>query len=124
MPWEDYLASQMPPSFRFPRAFKTFDFYDPITKTAISAKTLDTLTTAKLADPRQVYSSIKTNINDAANFPGYTLDRTVVTPDMIASRELRIAVPAATTSAQWYEIGKAIQYGHTKGVVVIVTTIK
>jgi filamentous hemagglutinin len=124
MPWEDYLAGQMPRIFRLPRDFKTFDFYDSTTRTAISAKTLDTLTTSKLLNPKQVYSSIKTNIDVAADFPGYELGGFQLTPKMIASRELHVAVPAGTTPAQWYEIGKAIQYGHSKGVTVIVTPVR
>ncbi|WP_371827877.1 hypothetical protein [Litchfieldella anticariensis] len=42
MPWEDFLASQLPAGSRLPPNFKTFDFYDPTTRTVTSAKTLDT----------------------------------------------------------------------------------
>lgn len=35
---------------------------------------------AKLTNPNQVYSSIKGNIDSAANFKGYTLFNTPLTP--------------------------------------------
>lgn len=124
MPWEDYLAGQMPASSRLPTGFKTFDFYDQATRTATSAKTLDTMTTAKISDPVQVYSSIKGNIDDISNFSGAQLGDVNLRPSDIAARQLQIAVPATTTSAQWQQINSAVLYGEANGVKVVVTTAK
>ncbi len=124
MPWEDYLASQLPASSRLPPNFKTFDFYDPSTGTAMSAKTLDTTTAAKLANPSQVYNSLKGNIDAAAKFETYTLGNVPLDSSMIAARELRVAVPSGTTSAQWAQINRAVEYGQSQGVKVIISAVK
>lgn len=42
MPWENYVGAQLPANSRLPANFKTFDYYNPISRTAISVKTLDT----------------------------------------------------------------------------------
>ena len=80
MPWEDVVGKSLPANARLPKNFKTFDYYDGATKTAISVKSMDTQTMAKLTNPNQVYSSIKGNIDSAANFKGYTLFNTPLTP--------------------------------------------
>lgn len=38
MPWEDYVGASLPPDARLPQNFKTFDYYEGVTKTAVSAK--------------------------------------------------------------------------------------
>ncbi|MNX72147.1 hypothetical protein D3C86_1034890 [compost metagenome] len=124
MPWENYLASQMSASSRLSVNFKTFDFYEAASGTAISAKTLDTTTAAKLANPGQIYSSLKGNIDSAAKFESYTLGNFSLNGSMINTRELRVAVPSETTSAQWVQINKAIEYGKSQGVKVTVTEVK
>ncbi|TDN42325.1 DUF637 domain-containing protein, partial [Azoarcus indigens] len=124
MPWENYLASQLPSGARLPPAFKTFDFYDVSTGTAISAKTLDTATAAKIANPSQIYSSLKGNIDAVAKFDSYTLSNITLNKNMINVRELQIAVPSGTTSAQWVQINRAIEYGKSQKVNVVIISIK
>ena len=124
MPWENYLAGQLPADTRLPPNFKTFDFYDSQNGVATSAKTLDTTTAAKLADPSQVYYSLKGNIDAAANFPGYQLGVNEVMPEKITVRDLQVAVPQGTSTAQWDQINKAIQYGQSQGVTVKITVVK
>ncbi|EQC3559369.1 hemagglutinin repeat-containing protein, partial [Proteus mirabilis] len=124
MPWEDFVGKSLPADARLPKNFKTFDYYDGATKTAISVKTMDTQTMAKLTNPNQVYSSIKGNIDSAANFKGYTLSNTPLTPGMIVNKEIQLAVPVSTTKIQWAEINRAIEYGKSKGVEVKVTQVK
>lgn len=108
--------------FRFETA--TFDFFDEVTGTAISAKTLDTTTSAKLARPEQIYKSLKANIDATTNFESYTLKGRTVSSDDIAARQLHVAVPEVTTAAQWKQIQQAIQYGQSKGVQVTVTPVR
>ncbi|MET3464570.1 two-partner secretion domain-containing protein [Variovorax atrisoli] len=123
MPWEDYIATQLPANARLPQNFPAFDFFDPRTGIATSAKTLDTLTAAKIKDPSSVYYSIKQNVDAAANFTDATLSGVTLDSSKIVGRELVIAVPAATTPAQWGQIFNAISYGQSMGVKVIVSAI-
>jgi filamentous hemagglutinin len=116
MPWEDYVGTSLPANARLPQNFKTFDYYDVSAKTAVSAKSMDTQTMAKLANPNQVYCSVKGNIDAAAKFKEYSLSGETITNSMITNREIQLAIPANTTETQWTEINRAIEYGKTQGV--------
>lgn len=85
---------------------------------------MDTQTMAKLANPNQVYNSIKGNIDAAAKFKEYALSGRELTPSMIANREIQLAVPANTTKTLWTEINRAIEYGKAQGIKVTVTQVK
>ncbi|MDA7416440.1 DUF637 domain-containing protein [Xenophilus arseniciresistens] len=124
MPWESFLAGQMPAGSQLPPGFKTFDFYDLSTQTAISAKTLDTMTSARIGSPSQVYSTIKGYVDEVAGFTEASLGATFVQRSMISTSELRLAVPASTTPGQWAQIQRAIEYGQTQGVNVLVTGVR
>ncbi|MDN0096003.1 hypothetical protein [Yersinia rohdei] len=124
MPWENYVGAQLPANSRLPANFKTFDYYNPISRTAISVKTLDTTTAARVANPNRVYSSLKGNIDSATRFTDYTLDNVPLSSSMIGFRKLRVAVPTGTTPTQWTQINRAIEYGQELGVKVIITTVK
>ena len=124
MPWENYVGTQLPANTRLPKNFKTFDYYNPISRTAISVKTLDTTTAARVANPRQIYSSLKGNIDVVAKFNTHTLSDVNLNPSLIASREVQLAVPFNTTKAQWAEISRAIEYGKSQSVNVMVTQVK
>lgn len=124
MPWEDYLATQLPVGSRLPQNFKTFDYFDDATGAAISAKTLDTTSLAKTNNPKQIYQTIKTNIDAASNFNGYTLSGRTISSSMIKSKEVKLAIPENTDLVQWAQINKAIQYGQTKGVKLTITVVK
>ena len=124
MSWENYLASQLPAGSRLPANFRTFDFFEETSGLAISAKTLDTTTAAKLANPRQVYSSLKTNIDDVVKFKEARIGEQTLNSSQIASREVHVAVPKATIPAQWVEINKAAQYAEGLGVKLKVTVIE
>lgn len=83
------------------------------------------MTPAKLNDPSQVYYSLKTNIDAAANFSGTVrLGDAEVSAAKISSRELQVAIPAGTTPAQWNQISKAVQYGQSQGGAVKITMVK
>lgn len=124
MPWEDYVGKKLPADARLPQNFKTFDYYDGATKTAVSAKSMDTQTMAKLTNPNQVYNSIKGNINASAKFERSELSGQLLNSSMIAKREIQLAIPASTTKIQWVEINRAIEYGKSQGVTVKVTQVK
>lgn len=124
MPQEDYVGKSLPADARLPPNFKTFDYYDGATITAVSTKSMDTQTMAKLANPNQVYSSIKGNVDAAAKFKEYALSERELTSSMITNKEIQLAVPANTTKTQWTEINRAIEYGKSQGVKVTVTQVK
>ncbi|MEO8380806.1 MAG: hypothetical protein ABI779_14170, partial [Acidobacteriota bacterium] len=124
MPWENYLEKQMPPGSRLPKNYKAFDFFADETGVAISAKTLDTTTAAKLAKPEQVYTSLTRSVDAAANFTSYELKGVRLSSEMITVREVRVAVPSSTNRAQWAEIKKAVEYGRRQNIKVIVTVVK
>lgn len=106
MPREDYVGTTLPADARLPKNFRTFDYYDHVTKTAVSAKSLDTQTASRLNNPKAVYYSIKGNIDTAANFKRAQLSGQVLNTSMISSKEIQLAVPASTTKAQWVEINR------------------
>ncbi|MBS9442974.1 hypothetical protein EAE89_15015 [Photorhabdus heterorhabditis] len=114
----------MPAGSRLPENFRTFDFYDQKTGIATSVKTLDTRTAARIKDPKQLYSSIKGNIDSVVDFSGYVKKGEEVTSSMISQREIRIAVPKATTVNQWEQINRAIVYGAEKNINVKITVVK
>jgi len=122
LPFEDYLAGRLPANSRLPANFPVIDFFDANTGVATSAKTLDTLTPTKVADPKQVYSSLKGNVDALANLDGTpSLSGTTVNTEYITTRDLQVAVPAGTTSAQWTQIQKAIDYANRQGVNLTIT---
>jgi len=79
MPREDYVGTTLPADARLPKNFRTFDYYDHVTKTAVSAKSLDTQTAPKLNNPKAVYYSVKGNIDAAAKFDEAFLSKRVLT---------------------------------------------
>lgn len=124
MPWEDFVGKELPAGSRLPPNFKTFDYFDRATGKAVSVKTLDTTTPAKIANPKQIFNTLKNNIDAAADFTQHKLGQATVSSTDISSREIRLAVPAATNKVQWQQIHRAIDYGKSRGVKVIVTEVK
>ncbi|WP_215796649.1 DUF6862 domain-containing protein [Paludibacterium yongneupense] len=124
MPYEDFVASTLPADTRLPPNFKTFDFYDSVTQTATSVKTLDTTTAAKIADPTQVYSALKSNVDATTSFTNYTRGVKSVDSSQISFRVVDVAIPQGTTSAQWTQINRAIDYANSQGVTLKITVVK
>lgn len=124
MPWEDYLSTKLPANSRLPPNFSTFDYFDKSTGTAISAKTLDTTTIAKTNNPSQVYQALKSNIDAASDFKQASLSDFTLSSSMIKNREVRVAIPDNTPIAHWEQINKAIQYGQSKNVKLLITVVK
>jgi filamentous hemagglutinin len=110
------MGAQLPAGARLPENFKTWDYYDDATGRAISVKTLDTTTDAKVEKPEQVYYRLKKCLDDAANFEKYTLGQTTVTTANISSREVHVLVPNVTTPEQWAQIDRAMAYAKQQGV--------
>ncbi|EPL9570664.1 hypothetical protein MMK73_002751 [Providencia rettgeri] len=124
MSWEDAIAKTLPDRARLPKNFKTFDFYNAEQKLAVSAKSLDTQTLSKLNEPKQIYNSIKGNIDKAVQFKEYQLSQIRLDSSMIAKREVWLAVPNSTNKTQWVEINRAVSYGQSVGIEVKITQVK
>ncbi|WP_371827879.1 hypothetical protein [Litchfieldella anticariensis] len=62
---------------------------------------MHTSTAARVGNPRQVYNSLKGNIDAAVNFTEYQLRGIILNESRITARELSVAVPSGTTRAQW-----------------------
>ncbi|MFC5694174.1 hypothetical protein ACFPU0_01210 [Pseudomonas sp. GCM10022186] len=54
----------------------------------------------------------------------YALGRTSLSNAQIAAREVQVAIPKATTPAQWLEVNRATQYAESLGVKLKVTVIE
>jgi len=121
--YEDYLAAGIYDGTRLSPGFKTFDFYDEATGVATSAKTLDTGTNARLAKPKQVYATLKRNIDAAANFKNAKKGEDLLNENEISSRVIRLAVPSNTNSAQMEQMLRAAEYAGTKNVTLIIDII-
>ena len=117
MPWEDYLARTLPEGSRLPQNFKTFDFYDRITGTATSAKTLNTQTASNLANPDRIYQTLKRYVDKTINYShgkisGYELNATDIT-----SRVIELAVPKSANAAQLQQIARATDYAKLNNII-------
>lgn len=122
--FEDYMARQLPPASRLPENFKTFDFFDARKGIAISVKTLNTQTAAKIRTPKEIYYSLKRDIDKAANYVSATKSGFTLKTSDIVRKDVLVAVPKATTNQQWEHINNAIAYGKTKNVNVLITVVK
>ena len=124
-PWEEELKRDMPDETQhYPRA-KTWDFADPPTRKATSAKTLDTTTYTYSAYPERIFSRLKNYIDDAADYDLSTTREGVRIPlDQISSREIQLAIPEETSPAQMDRIVRAQRYSESRGVRFVVTRIK
>ncbi|HFC6123740.1 TPA: hemagglutinin, partial [Neisseria meningitidis] len=124
MPWEDYVGKGLSANARLPKNFKTFDYFDRGTGTAISAKTLDTQTTARLSKPEQLYSTMKGYIDKTVNFKSYELSGVPLRADMIKQREIHLAIPAQTNKEQRLQLQRVVEYGKNLNITVKITEIE
>jgi filamentous hemagglutinin len=115
---ENYMVRiSQPGTKKLPYGFKTFDIAHGTENAikAISVKTLDTMTPARVANPRQVFYTINKHVRDMMNF---TIDRrrdtltgevVRIARDNIASRELQLAIPTNSSPAAMREVTNAIE---------------
>jgi filamentous hemagglutinin len=114
----------MDPRLRLPENFKTFDFFDRGTSTAISAKTLNTQTAARLSDPKKIYQSLKKNIDKTLTFKEGRLSGEVLKSHQIKAKKLEVAIPSGTNRIQLQQIEKAVKYAKQNNVQVNITVVK
>jgi filamentous hemagglutinin len=101
-----------------------FDFFIEGTGEAISAKTLNTLTPARLANPEQIYRTVAVYIDKVGEFTNARLLDRRLTSNLINIRTLDIAIPLKTTEAQIQQLLRAVDYGKLNDVVVKLSKVK
>jgi filamentous hemagglutinin len=115
------LAAQYGAANRLPVGVETFDFFDEASGLAICAKTIDTVTDAKLANPKSVYSSIKKDIDKVIDFEGGLV---ILSAHEIQIKRLEVAIPEGTTPTQMAELARAVDYAKLNDVEVVITKVK
>jgi len=121
--WQPYVASQMPDATRLPETSKAFDHFNEFTGEAISDKTMNTLTVARIKNLSSIYGKLKTYVDLAATYDEPRVD-TDVPPAKITSRTIQLAVPEYTSPRQWLYLNLGIGYARRRGVSVVITRIR
>lgn len=125
-PWEESIAAQMPTGAKpLPPGAETWDHFVEEHGIAVSAKTLDTTTYTYASKPEKIYAKLSAYVDAAATYGSRPVRRRLaVPPEKIKSREIQLAVPYSTTDDQWRQIYRAIVYGRTRGVRLVVTRLR
>lgn len=121
-PFEAYVGEQIPDAKKMPETSKVFDQFDPATGTAISDKTLNTLSISYIRYPQQIYRKLTQYVDAAADYkPRVYFD---VDPSEIQTKTLQLAVPEYTSPTQWRYLFWALAYGSERGVLMTITRIR
>jgi hypothetical protein len=130
--WEATLKQALPSDFidlnSFKTNFKTFDFYNPSTQTAISAKSMDTVSSFNGTNGlKSLEKQMKGYIDDTLVFKRDAQKGGgpfVLTKDKVKNREVQIAIPEGTSKAKMQVINNMVNYGKQNNVKVVVTVTK
>jgi len=105
-----------------PPTAKAFDQFDRATVTAISDKTLNTLSVSYIKNPQRIYWRLKQYVDAAVDYePRPKID---VDSAVIESKLIQLAIPEFTSPTQWRYLIWAIEYGSERGVSVTITRIR
>lgn len=125
--WEATLKKLLPPDFIDLNSFKTFDFYNPSTQTAISAKSMDTIKSFNGTNGlKSLEQQMRGYIDDTLTFKQEISKKHKfeLSKDMITKREVQIAIPEGTSKAKMQVINNMVDYGKKNNVKVVVTVTK
>jgi hypothetical protein len=104
-----------------PTAERGFTLFNAMTQEAICAETMYTLHEAYLNDSELIFSKLKQCVDRLlAEKPRRTID---CDPRFILSRTIQLAIPDLTQPKHWLLLYKAIAYGKTRGVRIVITRI-
>ena len=67
---------------------------------------------------------MKGYVDKVANFSEYELSKKILRADMIKQREIHLAVPANTNTAQRQQLQRVVEYGKSRNVQIKITEIK
>jgi len=123
-PWEAALDASGRLGRRTAPTFKTFDFFDDETKTATSAKTLDTGAPTYRDRPGRIHGQLRRYLDQIATFDWDKKTDFKLTSEMIARRRLELAVPATADQGQRLQIQRAVAYAESLGIEMKVSFVK
>ena len=121
-PFETYVETQIPDARELPATAKTFDQFDEATGTAVSDKTLHTLSISYIRNPQRIYGQLKQYVNAGADYKPRTHDD--VDPSEIQAKTIQLAIPEYTSPTQWRYLFWALGYGGERGVSIMITRIR
>jgi hypothetical protein len=121
-PFETYVEAQLPNARKLPPEAKAFDHFDDETGTAVSDKTLNTLSISYIKNPQRIYWKLKQYVDAATDYEPRT-DHDV-DPSDIQAKTIQLAIPEYTSPTQWRYLFWALGYGGERGVSIMVTRIR
>jgi hypothetical protein len=101
---------------KLPPNTNTFDMYNFETQHALSIKSLNTQTPARLADPRQIEYLMNSYGKDVKEFKGISKGLIPIEPSEIKLPEIRIGVPKETTLDQWLTMQRSAINAERQGI--------
>jgi hypothetical protein len=120
--WESFVGRQDQGLEQLPPNAKAFDHFNPTTREAVSAKTLNTLSVSYIKNPQSVYAKLKSYIDAAADYePRVGSD---LNSRLVSSKTIQLAIPEYTSPEQWRYLYPAILYGKERGVSIVITRIR
>lgn len=107
---------------------KAFDFFDPNTGHAVSAKTMDTLgLTSEAGTPMTAANAeryLKGYINDAKSYKPPPSQKNAIPADEIKSKSVELAIPHGTPANVRQALERAAANGRAEGVQVRITVVR
>jgi hypothetical protein len=104
---------------------KTFDFFDPDTGHAMSAKTMDTLgLTNQAGTPMTAANAeryLRNYIDDAVGYEKSRYQTNGIPEGKINSKSIELAIPSGTPANVRQALERAATYGRSEGVQVRIT---
>jgi len=99
-----------------------FDLFNQVTKEAISAKTMNTLSISYIKRPQKIYETVTGYVNKAVNYK--RVKQIDLDPADIDSKSIYLAIPEWTSPIQWRYLMRAIIYGKDNGVSVMIIRVR
>jgi len=121
-PLEDYLEIENPDLMRLKPKATGFDLFNQVTKEAISAKTMNTLSISYIKRPQKIYETVTGYVNKAVNYK--RVKQIDLDPADIDSKSIYLAIPEWTSPIQWRYLMRAIIYGKDNGVSVMIIRVR
>lgn len=107
---------------------KTFDFFDPDTGHAVSAKTMDTLgLTTQASTPMTAANAeryLRKYVNDAKSYEPPPSQTNAIRAAAVSSKSIELAIPQATPADVRQALERAAAYGRAEGVQVRITVVR
>ena len=101
---------------------KGFDHFNPVTREAISTKTMNTLSMSYIKNPQSIFNKLQEYVDQAVNYERYRVSD--LDQAKIESKSIYLAVPEWTSPTQWRYLLRAIIYGKDNGVSIVITRIR